>query len=262
MVRYLSQNVLRVLVAVVLFLPLAATAQNLFETLSEADRAALHAEIRAYLLANPTVIFEAVAEYERRLASEQADMDSALVEINAEDLFGPTQSYQGGNPEGDIVLVEFMDYRCGFCRRALPEMSAFVETDGQVRLVIKELPILSPASEVLARFALSVLLEAGPEAYWAAHQKLYAFSGDPTEQALAAFAEELGIPAEPVLARMESAEVTEILTLNRQLAQRLQLSGTPTFVIGDGESGRIVRGAVPLDELKAIAAEIRAAEPG
>ena len=88
--------------------------------MSETERDALRSEIRAYLLDHPEVIFEAVAEYERRQQNAQADMDLALVQINAEDIFRDGHSWVAGNPEGDITLVEFMDYRCGYCRRAQP----------------------------------------------------------------------------------------------------------------------------------------------
>jgi protein-disulfide isomerase len=86
------------------------------------------------------VLFEAVAEFERRNAAAQADMDFALIEINAEDIFEDGHSWVGGNPEGDLTLVEFVDYRCGFCRRAFDHVMDFVETDGEIRFVVKEFP--------------------------------------------------------------------------------------------------------------------------
>lgn len=249
--------------ALTLALPAAVGAQTAAptgpqsEALSDEARAALRAEIRAYLLDHPEVIFEAVAEFERRTAAAQADMDTSLVEINAEDIFADGHSWEGGNPEGDVVLVEFMDYRCGFCRRAFPQMMDFVGSDGNVRLVIKELPILGPASEELSRFAVAVHLLGGNDAYFLAHERLYALQGEPNEAVLSEIAAELGLDPAQILGHMRSSEVSAILDENRRLAQRLQISGTPSFVMGDGAQGQMLRGMVPADQLRAVAAELR-----
>ena len=109
-------------------------------------------QVRAYLLQNPEVIFEAVAEFERRNAQAQGDMDGALIEANAEALFNDPMSWVGGNPEGDVTLVEFLDYKCGFCKRALPEVDALLEQDDNIRVIVKELPILGAESELASRF--------------------------------------------------------------------------------------------------------------
>jgi protein-disulfide isomerase len=220
-------------------------------------RAAFRAEIRAYLLENPEVIFEAVAEYERRATAAQADMDVALVEINAEDIFEDGHSWEGGNPDGDVVLVEFMDYRCSFCRRAFPEMMDFVAADGNVRLIIKELPILGPASEIMSRFAIATHLLEGNDAYFMVHEALLDMTGEPTDEALGGIAADLGLQIAPLLEAMRGADVTTILTENRRLAQRLQISGTPSFVMGDGTRGQMLRGMVPAEGLRRAAAELR-----
>jgi protein-disulfide isomerase len=253
MFRRPARPSLAVAVALGLALPAVAPA----EEMTPEARAALRAEIRAYLLENPEVIFEAVAEFERRTAAAQAEMDTALVEINAAAIFADGHSWVGGNPEGDVVLVEFMDYRCSFCRRAFPEMMAFVEEDGQVRLVIKELPILGPASETMSRFAIATLIEQGPDTYFRVHEALLALQGEPTQAVLAGIAAELGFDPGPVLAAMGSARVDTILTENRRLAQRLQISGTPSFVMGDGAGGQMLRGMVPADRLHETAAALR-----
>lgn len=240
--------------AVTLVPPLPLLAQ---EAMTDAARAALRAEIRAYLMDNPEVIFEAVAEYERRTAAAQADMDGTLVEINADEIFADGFSWVGGNPEGDVTLVEFMDYRCSFCRRAYPQMMDFVGGDGNVRLVIKEFPILGPQSELMSRFAVAVHQLGGDAPYFAAHERLIAWQGDATEAGLRALAAELGLDAAAVIARMNAAEVTQVLVRNRALAQRLQISGTPSFVMGDGARGEMLRGMVPASELEQVAQGLR-----
>lgn len=244
--------------AVTLVPPLPALAQDRTpDAMSDEARAALRAEIRAYLMDHPEVIFEAVAEFERRTAAAQADMDTTLVEINADEIFADGYSWVGGNPDGDITLVEFMDYRCGFCRRAYPQMMDFVGADGNVRLVIKEFPILGPQSELMSRFAVAVHQLGGDAPYFAAHERLIAWQGDATESSLQALAVELGLDGAAVTQRMNTPQVTEVLVQNRALAQRLQISGTPSFVVGDGARGEMLRGMVPAIELEQVTQALR-----
>ncbi len=236
---------------------LPGAAQSIFDGLDEADRTALRAEIRAYLLENPEVIFEAVEAFEQRNATAAAEMEGALVEINADAIFFDGHSWAGGNPDGDLILVEFVDYRCSFCRRAFEQVMEFVGDDGNIRLVMKEFPILGPQSEVMSRFAIAVLQLGGDEIYFEAHERLLNWEGALSESSLGALAAELELDAEAVLARMSDASVTEVLDANRALAQRLQISGTPTFVLGAGSSGEMIRGLLPAAGLAEIAAELR-----
>ena len=242
--------------AAALAAPTLAPAQELVP-LNDDARMALRAEIRAYLLDNPEVIFEAVAEYERRTAAAQADMDGTLIEINAEDIFDDGVSWIGGNPDGDLTLVEFMDYRCSFCQRAFGPMMDFIGSDGNVRLVIKELPILGRESEIMSRFAVAIHQLGGDAAYFTVHERLLDWQGEPSDSGLQALAVELGLDGLAVLERMRSTEVSDILTRNRALAQRLQISGTPSFVLGDGDRGEMLRGMVPASQLELIASDLR-----
>lgn len=228
-------------------LPLGATPAN-----GGAVDPEFGAQVRAYLLQNPEVIFEAVAEFERRNAQSQADTDVALVQANADALFNDPMSWVGGNPEGDVTLVEFLDYKCGFCKRAMPEVDALLEADGNVRVIVKELPILGPESDLAARFAISVLDLAGPEAYDAVHVELMGYDGAITPEYLEEVAGDLDLALDEIVAHMDSDTVTGVIDNNRALAQRLQISGTPTFVMGE----TMIRGFVPADALiEAAAAE-------
>lgn len=225
--------------------------------MTEADRAAFGAEVRAYLMENPEVIFEAVAEFERRTAEAQSGMDNTLVEINADAIFNDGHSWVGGNLDGDLTLVEFMDYRCSFCRRAQPQVEELLSADGNIRLIVKEFPILGPQSEVMSRFAVAVQQQGSDAQYAEAHERLMAWDGDFTETSARLLAEELGASVEDVLGAMNGDAVTAVLTANRELAQRLQISGTPTFVMGGGDSGELLRGFMPADEMETIAARLR-----
>ena len=226
-------------------------------SMSDTEREAFRAEVRAYLMDHPEVIYEAVSELERRQQQAQADMDTTLVEINADDIFHDDHSWVSGNTEGDLTLVEFMDYRCGYCRRAQPVVEQLLQGDGNMRLVIKEFPILGPQSEVMSRFAVAVQQLGGDTAYAQVHARLMAWEGDISPDDMRAIATDLGLDPEAVLARMNGDEVTAVLRANHELAQRLQISGTPTFVMGDGTQGQLLRGALPLDQLQAAASDLR-----
>lgn len=238
-----------------LALPLAAPAQT--TPMTDAAREAFRAEVRAYLMENPEVIFEAVAEFERRNQEEQASMDATLVELNAEAIYSDGYSWVGGNPDGDLTLVEFMDYRCGYCRRAQPQVMQLLETDGNIRLVVKEFPILGPESETMSRFAVAVHQLGGDAAYEVAHERLMAWEGDFFEDDIRELAGELGLNGEEVRAHMTSDAVDEVLAENAALARRLQISGTPTFVMGAGEGGELLRGFLPLQAMQDVAQRLR-----
>ena len=120
-------------------------------SMSIAEREAFRAEVRAYLLDNPEVLTEAIDVLQGRQAEAAAQGDLALVKANAADLFEDGYSYVGGNPDGDLNVVEFLDYRCGYCKKAHAEVEALVETDGNIRYVVKEFPILGDQSVLSLR---------------------------------------------------------------------------------------------------------------
>ncbi|MCK0148686.1 DsbA family protein [Marivita sp. S6314] len=221
--------------------------------MTDAQRDAFGAQVREYLLANPEVIMEAVQVLENRQAEEQAQGDLALVADHADALFNDGYSWVGGNPDGDVTIVEFFDYRCGFCRRAHPEVQELLETDGNIRYIAKEFPILGENSVISARFALAVREVAGDDAYKAANEALIALNADMQEPVLRRLAETLGLDADAVIAAMDGDAITEQLAQTRALAQQLQISGTPSFVMG----GQMIRGYLPLDAMRGVIEEER-----
>ncbi|MGR3501103.1 DsbA family protein [Pseudaestuariivita sp.] len=242
------------LAASALSLTLSAPASAIdLEAMSAEERAAFGSAVRAYLLENPEVIMEAVAALEARQQAEQAAADVALAAQHMDALHNDGFSWVGGNPEGDITVVEFIDYRCGYCRRAHPEVDALLAADGNIRLIVKELPILGEASMTSSRFAIAVKQLAGGDAYKAAHDALIALNADPSDAVLTRLAEGLGLDAGEVLARMEADSVSDEIAQTRELARALQINGTPSFVFGD----EMVRGYVPLDAMREIVAAER-----
>lgn len=217
------------------------------------ERALFRDEVRAYLLDNPEVIMEAVNSLEARQAEVQAQTDLALVADNAEALFNDGFSFVGGNPEGDITLVEFMDYRCGFCKRAHGEIEKLLETDGNIRFIVKELPILGEQSVLASRFVIAARMVHGSEAYKSLHDALMVYNGDISIESLRRLADTFGLETDPIEARMEDDAVTAELSATRDLAQAMQISGTPTFVLGD----EMLRGFLPFDQMLSIVEEMR-----
>ncbi|RXV63272.1 disulfide bond formation protein DsbA [Roseovarius sp. A46] len=224
------------------------------DNLSTADRALLRKEIRAYLLENPEVIMEAVAVLEERQATGQAEADVQLVRANAEALFDAPLDWVGGNPDGDITLVEFMDYRCGYCRRAFEDVKNLVKEDGNIRFILKEFPILGEESVAASRFAIATKQVAGDDAYKSVHDALMTYNGAMNEAGFTRLADALGLDANAIIAEMQSDAVTEVIAANHALGQRLRVSGTPSFVMDD----RMLRGYLPQDAMQQVADEIRA----
>jgi protein-disulfide isomerase len=248
----------RFLPALALAAGLAATPALAFdiEALSDDERSAFRDEVRAYLLDNPDVIMEAIEVLERRRAAEQVAGDAALVKTNAEAIFNDGVSFVGGNPDGDITFVEFVDYKCGYCKKAYPELQALIEIDGNIRIVYKEFPILGEESMIASRFATSALLIGGDEAYEPLHDAMMTMRGNATPDTLSALADDLGLNGAAIIEGMSDPQVDAIISDNHALAQRLQITGTPTFVMED----QLVRGYVPLGAMEEIVAELREAK--
>ena len=236
----------------VLSTPLSAFEIN---TMTAEEREIFRQEVRAYLLENPEVLMEAIAVLEQRQASLEAVNDAQLVASNADALFSDGYSFVGGNPDGDVVIVEFLDYRCGFCRRSHPEVAELISTDGNIRYIVKEFPILGEESVLASRFAISVLQNVDAATYEKVHNALMTFRGNINNASLARLAEQLNLDVEQIFLAMQSNAVSTVIAENRALAQRMQINGTPGFVFGD----QIVRGYVPLVGMQKLVADIRLA---
>jgi protein-disulfide isomerase len=239
--------------ALALLLPFTATAQDTGMEMSDPDRAAFQAEVRAYLLANPEVIFEAIQVFEDRKAAKQSQTDADMIAANMDDLHDTTRSWEGGNPDGDVTLVEFIDYRCSYCRRAHDEVLELVASDGNIRIITKEFPILGEASLASSRFAVAVLQLAGRDTYKLVNDALIRLRGEPNEATLSQLAIEVGLNPAEIIAHAATDAVTDVIDANRALGQRLDIRGTPTFVM----NGEMMRGYLPLDQMRAAVAAVR-----
>ncbi|WP_339766368.1 DsbA family protein [uncultured Pseudosulfitobacter sp.] len=221
--------------------------------MSDSERQDFGEQVRAYLLENPQVIIEAVNLLEEQQAVAQEQADLTMVSDNADAIFDDGYSFVGGNPDGDITLVEFLDYKCGYCKRAHGEVAKLLETDGNIRLIVKEFPILGEQSLMASRFAISTLIAEGPEAYHTLNDALMTMNGDLSVEVLSRLANMLGFDADKIVAGMDSDEVTQRIVDTRALAQRLQITGTPTFVMHD----EMLRGYLPYDQMMQMVDEKR-----
>ncbi|RMD49368.1 MAG: DsbA family protein [Alphaproteobacteria bacterium] len=224
--------------------------------MTDAEREAFRREVRQYLLDNPEVILEVIRLLEDRQRQAAAAHDAALIAAHAKDLFDDGLSWVGGNPEGDVTVVEFLDYRCGYCRKAHPEVKALIEKDGNIRYIVKEFPILGEQSLASSRLAIAALITAGPEVYARLRDALMELDQPLTDALARALLEDAGAPdPEAVLAARADPRVDAHIRRMHRLAQALRIEGTPGFVIGD----RVIRGYVPGEQLAALVAEARKA---
>jgi protein-disulfide isomerase len=234
-------------------MPLASLAGGLGE-MTPAEKDAFRAEVRQYLLENPEVLLEAMDVLQSRKADAQQQADVDLLQAHADAIFNDPASWEGGNPAGSVTIVEFMDYRCGYCRKAYSEVEDLVKTDGDIRFVVKEFPILGDDSLISSKFAIAVRMLHGDEAYKAAHDALIALRGAPDAETLGRLAADMGFDAAEVSAKMESAEVLAVIQANHDLAGALNITGTPTFVIDT----KMLRGYLPEADMQKIVAQARA----
>jgi protein-disulfide isomerase len=224
------------------------------EAMTPAERTAFRAEIRAYLLDNPEVLMEAIGVLEAREQAAQAAGDRDLIASLSDEIFDDGRSWVGGNPDGDVTLVEFMDYRCSYCRRAHEDVMELLDRDGDIRFVVKEFPILGPESLLASRFAIAVRNVAGDDAYGTVHDALMTLRGTVTEDSLNRIARDAGLDSAAINAAMDAPAVVAELQANRALAERLGINGTPGFVLGD----EILRGYLPLAQMEERVAQVRA----
>jgi protein-disulfide isomerase len=186
--------------------------------------------IKDYLVSNPEVFLEAQTALETKMEKEQADKLKAAISENAKEIYRDPKADVAGNAAGDITVVEFFDYNCGYCKRGLHDVIKLVETDPKVRVVFKELPILSKGSEEASRVAIA----AGKQGkYWDVHKAMLEAKGVMNEASALAIATKLGLDMDKLKKDMASPEVEAEIKKSEALAKKMGVNGTPHFLIGD-----------------------------
>jgi protein-disulfide isomerase len=216
------------------------------------DQARVERTVRDYLTKNPEVLVEMTNELDKRQAAEQEAQQKKAISENADAIFRSPVSHVAGNPNGDVSLVEFFDYNCGYCRKAMPDVVKLVNDDGKIRLVLKELPIFGEDSEAAAKLALASNKQGK---YFEMHQKLFSEPGKADKEKALRVAKELGLDVDQLQKDAGDPDIKKGLDEAKDLAQKLNLQGTPLYLIGD----RVLPGAPDdlFDELKAKVAEVR-----
>ena len=203
---------------------------------SDGQRKAIEAIIKDYLLANPEVMLEVNNVLEAKMDKIQSERMAVAVKENADDLFRPSTSPIAGNAKGDVTMIEFFDYNCGYCKKAFGDVAQAIEKDKQVKLVLKEFPILSKGSEEAARVALAAKLQGK---YWEFHRAMLEAQGQANEASALKVAEKLGLDMTKLKKDMASPEIKKEIDDTRKLATKMGIQGTPHFIVGD----RIIPGA-------------------
>ena len=219
---------------------------------TSAQREELTTIVKEILLANPEILLEAQNLLEARMDKIQSERMAVAVKENAGELFRPSASPVVGNVKGDVPVIEFFDYNCGYCKKAFTEIATFLDADKKARFILKEFPILSKGSEETSKVALAAKMQGK---YWEFHRAMLEAQGQANEATSLRAAEKLGLDMAKLKKDMASAEVKKEIEDTRALATKMGIQGTPHFIVGD----RIIPGAPEnlLELLNKHAAEVR-----
>jgi protein-disulfide isomerase len=223
--------------------PPSASAQSFSDT----QRGDIESIVRNYLIAHPEVLEEAMAELSKRQSAAEAEKHATSVATNAEAIFNSPRGVSVGNKDGDVTFVEFFDYNCGYCKRAMSDMLDLMKSDPKLKVVLKEFPVLGPGSVEAAQIAVAVRMQdPSGKKYLDFHQKLLNSKGQADKARALAAAKEAGLDMAKIEKDSASPEVRATLEENFKLAEAMGMNGTPSYVIGK----QVVIGAVGLESLR------------
>lgn len=226
---------------------------------SVAQRGVIEQMTKDYILAHPEVIQDALAALQERQQADEAKANEAAVKEHDAEIFGSPHQVVLGNPQGKVTLVEFFDYNCAYCKRALPDMLSLMKNDGDLRVILKEFPVLGDGSVEAARVAVAVRMQDPTgQKYLEFHQKLLGSHGEANGERALAVAKEVGLDVERLKRDMASPEAKATIDENLKLGETIGITGTPTYVVGS----EVVVGAVGLDELAKKLAAMRGKNNG
>ena len=239
-------------------LAIAAPQASRADDLSTGQRSEVERIVRDYLIAHPEVIQEAMTELEKRQSAADTEKHKAAVKQYSEALFTSPRQVVLGNPSGNVTFVEFFDYNCGYCKRAMDDMLTLLKDDPKLKVVLKEFPVLGPGSVEAAQVAVAVRMQDKTgKKYLEFHQKLLGGRGQADKAHALAVAKDIGLDMVRLDKDLASPEVKATLQENFKLAEALGLNGTPSYVIGED----VVVGAVGLDALKEKVSNSRCGKP-
>ncbi|MDR3467295.1 MAG: DsbA family protein [Xanthobacteraceae bacterium] len=224
------------------------------QSFTDAQRGELEQIIKSYLIAHPEVLEDMTAELTKRQQAAEAEKHRVAVKQDGETIFNSPRGVTVGNRQGDVTFVEFFDYNCGYCKRAMTDMLDLMKSDPKLRVVLKEFPVLGPGSVEAAQVAVAVRMQDPSGAkYLDFHQRLLSGRGQADKARALAAAKEAGLDMARLEKDLASPEVKATLEENFKLAEDMGLNGTPSYVIGD----QVVVGAVGLEGLTRKISEAR-----
>jgi len=218
---------------------------------TDKQRAEIGTIVREYLLQNPDVLLEVSQELERRQQAGEDEKRKAALAANAKELFHSPADLVAGNPQGSVTMVEFFDYNCAWCKKSVSEVLRLLETDKDLRLVLKEFPIFGEHSEYAARAALASQAQGK---YWPFHLAMLQHEGNVTKETVDEIAAAQGLDMAKLKSDMDAPAISDTIARNQALAGSLAISGTPAFVV----DSKLIPGYLPLDGLLAAVEEVRA----
>lgn len=207
--------------------------------------------VRDYILKNPDVVLDALRLIEKRKQTAVGDETKATIAAHRKEIFDDPASPIGGNPVGEVAIVEFFDYNCPYCRRVAPVLAEAEKADPGLRFVYKEWPILGPNSTFAARAALATVKQGK---YVAFHKAMMTTTGVINDSKVIEIATMVGLDVKRLKKDMDDPEISAAIERNHALAAELRITGTPSFVVGE----QILRGALDLSALQARIREARA----
>ncbi len=218
------------------------------------DRPEVEKIIKEYLIQNPEVLRDAMIELQKREAAAEATARAQAVKANQKLIYESPRGVVVGNPKGDVTIVEFFDYNCGYCKRALDDMMTIMKDDPKIKFVLKEFPVLGEGSVEAAKVAIAVRMQdKDGKKYESFHRLLLGQRGEANRAKALAAAKEAGVDMAVLDRDMKTEEIDATLMESGVLADALGISGTPSYVIG----GEVVPGAVGAEALKKRIAAVR-----
>jgi protein-disulfide isomerase len=223
----------------------AAPAAN--DAFSAPQKSEIEKIIHNYLITKPEVIKDAIDELKKREEAAELAMREKAVNEQGDKIAHSANQAVVGNPDGDVTLVEFFDYNCGYCKQSLASVAKLIEADPKLRVVLKDFPILGPDSVETAHIATAARMQLSPAKFWEFHKKLLSTRGHIGKQQALAAAKEVGADMDRLEKDAGSAETTAALKEVATLAEQLKFDGTPSWVIGK----EAIVGGLPYAQLKA-----------
>jgi len=237
----------RIALAAAVLLALAGAAPAVAESFSADQREEIGKIVKDYLLTHPEVMQDVMAELEKRQQAAETEKHRSAIVENKATLFSSPHQVVLGNPQGSVTMVEFFDYNCGYCKRAMSDMLDLIKNDSNLKFVLKEFPVLGEGSVDAARVAVAARMQdSSGKKYIEFHQKLLGGRGGADKMRALAVAKEVGFDMPRLERDMGSDEVKKTIDENMKLAEALGVNGTPSYVVGQ----EVVVGAVGLDALR------------